>query len=77
VHATDLRHCMTRSSALAEHAELTKHHISLEESRVLGRVDHFHHRKLREAIQIEKRNKTLNRDGGWKLSASWVPSLCS
>ena len=76
-HATDLRHCRTYSSSLEEHAGLRKHHICLEESRVLARVDHLHHRKLREAIEIEKRNKTLNRDDGWKLSTSWVPSLCS
>jgi len=50
-----------RSSALAEHAELSEHHICLEDSKILARVDHFHHHKLREVIEIEKRLSTLNR----------------
>jgi len=44
-HVADLRHCRTRSSALVEHAEETKHHTCLEDSKVLARIDHFHHCK--------------------------------
>ena len=76
-HSADIRHGRTKSSALAEHMKKTKHHICLEDARVLARVDHFHHRKVREALEIEKRPCTLNRDDGWKVSSCWIPSLHS
>ena len=49
-HAADLKHGRSRSSALAEHTEKTNHHICIEEAKVIARIDHFHHRKLREAL---------------------------
>ncbi len=70
-HAIDLRHCRNFSSALAKHVENTKHHICLEDSQVLARIDHLHHRKLREAIEIEKMSNMLNKDDGWKINSSW------
>ena len=76
-HAADLKHNRSRSSALAEHAEKTKHHIFIEYAKVIARIDHFHHRKLREALEIEKRPVNLNRDDGWSISRCWIPSLHS
>ena len=76
-HSADIRHGRTKSPALAEHAEKTKHHICMEDSRVITRVEHFHHCKFREAIEIEKTPCMLNRDDGWKVSSCWIPSLCS
>ena len=67
-HATDLRHGRAKSSALAEHAEKTKHQVCIEEAQVIARVAQFHHRKLREALEIEKRPLNLNRDDGRKIS---------
>jgi len=68
-HAADLKQGRTKSSALAEHAEKTKHHVCIEEAKVLAKVVHFHHRKFREAIEIERRPSNLNRDDGWKISS--------
>jgi len=76
-HATYIRHNRSRSSALAKHAENLKHHVFIEESKVIARVDHSHHRKFREAIEIERHARNLNRDDGWKLSKNWIPSLPS
>ena len=61
-HVADIRHGRTKSSALAKHAEKTKHHICMEDARILARVDHFHHRKFREVIEIEKRSRMFNKD---------------
>ena len=47
----------------------------VEDSEVVAKVDHFYHRKLREAIEIERHAKNLNRDDGWKLSKSWTSTL--
>ena len=76
-HEADLKHRQTKSSALAEHAEKTNHHVCIEEASVIAKVSHFHHRKFREAFEIEKRPSNLNRDGGWKISQCWVPTLSS
>ena len=76
-YAANIKHVKTRSSALEEHADKSKHHICIEESKVVARVSHFHHRKLREALEIEKRPNNLNRDDGWNNSKSWVPVLSS
>ena len=76
-HATDLKHRRAKSSALAEHVEKTKHHVCIEEANVIARVSHFHHRKFREALEIEKRLSNLNREDGWKISSCWVPALSS
>jgi len=76
-HAADLRHGRTKSSALAEHVDKTSHHVCIEEAQVISKVAQFHLRKLREAIEIEKRPNNLNRDDGWKVSRCWIPALSS
>ena len=68
-HAVDLRHGRTRSSALAEHVDKTKHQVCIEEAKVVARVAQFHHRKLTEAIEIQRRPNNLNRDDSWKISS--------
>ena len=67
VHATNIRHNHFFSLVIAEHVDKMKHHVYVEDSRVLARIDHFHHRKLRETIGIEKQAQNLNRDDGWKI----------
>jgi len=52
-HATDIKHGKPCSSALAEHAEKTKHHIFIEEVQVIARISYFHHRKFTKALEIE------------------------
>jgi len=42
-HVADIKHRRTKSSALAEHAEKTKHHICIEEAKVIAKFSHFHH----------------------------------
>ena len=76
-HGADIRHNCFYSSTIVEHAEKTKYSFCIEESKVIAKIDHFHHRKLREAIEIKRHAKNLNRDDGWKLSKSWIPALFS
>jgi len=76
-HTAAIMHNRTRSSALEEHVEKTKHHICIEEAKVIAKVSHFHHCKFREAIEIEKRPSNINRDDDWKISSCWVPALSS
>lgn len=61
-HVADIKHGRTKSSALAEHAEKTKHHICIEEARVIVKIPHFHHHKFREAIEIERSSSNINRN---------------
>lgn len=67
-HTTNIRHNHSYSSALADHVEKYNNHVCIEDSKFIARVDHFHHRKLREAIKIERRAINFNRDDGWKPS---------
>lgn len=76
-HAADIKHDHSHSSALVEHAVKSKYHVFIEDSQVITRVDHFHHRKLWEVIEIEKHDINLNRDDGWKLIRSWIHVLPS
>ena len=70
-HVADIRHNRFCISALIEHVEKPCHHVCIEDSKVIAKVDHFHHGKLREVIEIERHTKNLNCDDGWKLS-SWT-----
>ncbi len=63
-HAADIKPGRTKSSTLAEHATKTKHHIWIKEAKVIANISHFHHRKFREAIEIEKSSNNINRDDG-------------
>ena len=76
-HAADLKHNRSHSFALVEHVEKTKHHICIEDAKVIARVDYFYPRKLREAWKIEKRSVNLNRGDGWRISRCWIPTLHS
>ena len=49
-HATDIRHNRSCTSALVEHVKKSCHHVCIEDSKFIAKVDHFHHRNLREAI---------------------------
>lgn len=56
-HVADINHGKTRSSALAKHTDKSNHHICIEEAQVVARVSHFHHCKLRKALEIEKKTQ--------------------
>jgi hypothetical protein len=74
-HVVDIKHNRTCPSTLAEHSDKTKLHICIEEAKILAKVDHYHNRKFREAIEIEKQPNNLNKDDGWKISQNWIPTL--
>jgi len=76
-HAADIKHNCSKTSALAEHPSKTNHHICIENSCVVAKIDHYHHRKFREAIEIGKHPDNLNCDDGWNISDNWIPILTS
>ena len=77
-HATDLKHRRTKSSDLVEHAEKTKHHVCIEEASVIARVSQFHHRKFREALEIEKGQEiSIEMMVGRSIVVGSLPSLPS
>ena len=51
-HSTDLRHNRHKKSALPEHTHITRHHICLENAKVIAREDNLLKRKIREKIEI-------------------------
>ena len=76
-HSADIRHERVLKSALAEHSSSTKHHICLENAKILLKEDNFFKRKLKEAIAIFNHPSNLNHDEGWALNLSWHPLLSS
>jgi len=74
-HSADIRWERTRSSALAEHAGKTNHHICLENTKVIANEKHHFKRKVREALEIIKHPHNLNRDGGLEISRNWTSLL--
>ena len=76
-HVTDIRQKRSCTSTISKHAEKTMHHVCIEDSQVTTRINHLHHKKLREAIEIEKHATNLNRYDGWKLSKNWVLDFSS
>ena len=74
-HAADIKNDRSRTSALAEHSSKTKHHMCLEDARVIARKDNYHKRKIREATEIMKFPQNLNRDNGSEISGNWFPLI--
>jgi predicted GIY-YIG superfamily endonuclease len=74
-HSADIKNERTRTSALAEHSLTTKHHIRLEDTKILAKEDHLLKRRIREAIEIIKNPDNLNRDNGLEISESWIPLI--
>ena len=60
---------------MADHSHNTAHHICMEKEKLIVIEGHQIKRNMREAMAIEKRNNTLNRDNGLKLSNTWRPIL--
>jgi len=74
-HAADIKNERSRTLALAEHSSKTKHHVCLEDAKVIAREDNYHKRKIREAIEIMKFRQNLNRDNGSEISGNWLPLI--
>ena len=68
-------HGRTNKSALVEHSHSTSHHICIERAYLIAREDNYNKRRIREAMEIEKRNNNLNKDDGLKLCNTWKPLI--
>ena len=47
----------------------------MEKASPIAREEHYYKRRVREALEIEKRDKTLNKDHGIKLNELWRPTI--
>ena len=65
------------SSAITEHTTNTGHRFKLEDVRILQREDRAVPRKIREAIEIHKRNPSMNRDRGQEIPPSLLQLVTS
>jgi len=76
-HVADIKHNCSKTSSLAEHSDKTSHHICIENTCVVAKIDYYHHMKFKEAIKIGKHPNNLNCDDGWKISDNWITTLTS
>jgi hypothetical protein len=74
-HGADIKNEHIRSFTLVEHSLKTKHHVHLEDTKFLAKEEHFFKRRIREAIEICKHPRNLNKDNGLDLSENWLPLI--
>jgi len=74
-HEADIKNGRSYTSTLAKHSSKTKHHVWLEDVRIIAREDHYQKRKVREAFEIMKFPQNLNRDNGSQISGNWLPLI--
>ena len=74
-HVVDIKNGRSRTSALAKHSSKTKHHVCLEDAKVIAREDNYHKRKIKEAIEIMKFPQNLNNGNGSEISGNWLPLI--
>ena len=74
-HSADIVHNRIKNSALAKHSHNTSHQICMEKASLIAREEHYYKRRVRESLDIEKRDKTLNKDDGLKLNELWRPTI--
>lgn len=74
-HTVDLRRERTSKSSLAEHVHSSSQYIYMEEVKLVRKEEHYLKRKIKEAIEIEKRRNNLNQDDGLKVRNTWKPLL--
>jgi hypothetical protein len=74
-HGADIKNEHIHTSALAEHSLKTRHHVRLEDTKILAKENHLFKRRIREAIEIRKHPSNLNRDSGLELSKNWLPLI--
>ena len=43
----------------------------MDEASLISREEHYNRRRMREDLEIEKRNNSLNKDEGLKLNDTW------
>ena len=53
-HAANLKHGRTKSSALVEHAEKTKHHVCIEKAKVIARVAYSIAKNLGRLLRLKE-----------------------
>ena len=58
-----------------EHSHNTSHQVCIEKYSLIAKEDNYNKRRIREAVEIEKRNNNLNKDNCLKLSNTWKPLI--
>ena len=74
-HNADIVHEVIKKLSLAEHSKYSKHHLVVENTRVIANINRYRKWKVQETIEIEKHPKNRNIDDIWKLSKSCTPVL--
>ena len=74
-YSADIVHNHIKNSALVEHLHNTSHQICMEKASLVAREEHHYKIRVREALEIEKRDKTLNKDDGLKINELWRPMI--
>ena len=74
-HSANIVHNRIKNSALAEHSHNTSHQICMKKALLIAREEKYYKRRVIKSLDIEKRDKNLNKDDGIKLSELWRPTI--
>ena len=74
-HVLEITRDIANKSALAEHSHISSYHVCIENAELLTREKNYVKRWLKETMEIEKLDNTLNRDDGLKLGNTWKPII--
>ena len=69
---TDGKH---QSSAIHEHTQNTGHRLGMDDVRILQREEKWFPRKIKEAMEIHKKQPPLNRDRGHEIHPTLLQLL--
>ncbi len=70
-HITDIARNRTWKSSLSEHAFSSSYYICMENAKIVHKETHYLKRRIKEAIEIEKRPNTMNGLSGHVFSSSY------
>ena len=67
----DIRHNQSNKSSLVEHSQNTRHHICIEDTKIIAKLEHHGKIKIWEALEIELKMNNMKRDEGLNINKSW------
>jgi hypothetical protein len=74
-HNDDINHNPITKLDLDEHSHNTAHRIYMDKALLITREEHYNKIRMREVLEIEIRDNTLNQDECMKLSDTRRPVL--
>ena len=74
-HDEDIRFARTQTSAVAEHANETRHIPIWSNVKFIDRDPHWYTPRVKGAIHIRLHPNNINRESGIEIPQAWIPTI--